>query len=570
MKHAARRVDRTAKENPSPYHLPSGERIKVGAFAGMRKNVSWGIGVVLFSLFIGCASAPQPVIIQHERIPSQSDAALSAEQARKEPADPRIAATLADLQRRKDLSDQKNAALLELLKSKKVISDEDASLITGQTQTATEPAEEQVSTAVLESQKSLEDIKEEIRSEVTNELLREVWKINRALTEKDKRLRFNGDLRLRYEKDRFDKNNADFAQPASPSVLMNTKVDSDRFKYRVRFGAEAMVNEQWDAVIRLASGSTTNPVSTNATMGDYMNKDTVLFDSAYLRWRPEKWVTVYGGRMPNPWFSSDLVWDSDLNFEGLAMQVRTPIAESWTPFITAGAFPLQQYDFTQHGKWLMAGQLGLDRKSQNGVGFKIGAAYYNFKNITGVPNDPDNPGATDWTAPQFQQKGNTLFNISADPNVYKTALASEFKELNVTGTLDIGFWDPFHIVFLGDYVKNLGFKKSDVAQRTGNTDPARQIEGYQYGMSLGYPAAYASGQWRVYFYKKRLGADAVVDGFTDSDFHLGGTNAKGWILGTDVGLAKNTWLTLRWMTADEISGPPLAIDVLQVDLNARF
>jgi hypothetical protein len=61
-----------------------------------------------------------------------------------------------------------------------------------------------------------------------------------------------------------------------------------------------------------------------------------------------------------------------------------------------------------------------------------------------------------------------------------------------------------------------------------------------------------------------------MDAFTDSDFHLGGTNAKGWYLGTDFALRKNVWLALRWITANEISGPPLAIDVLFFDLNARF
>ena len=527
-----------------------------GAIASVRSIIGLSLWVMLLPIFIGCATELGPVTIQHERTPSQSDAALSGNNSRGN-------------NQRKEESDKTIAAMVELLKKKNLIDADEAALVTGQSE-----IENKIAAVPSDIREALEEMKkniqEQVRSEVTNDLMREIWKINWAMTEKDKRLRFSGDIRLRYEKDRFDKNNADFAQPSNPSQLMNSKVDADRFKYRVRFGAEAMVNERMDAIIRLASGSTTNPISTNATMGDSMNKDAVLFDSAYLKWRPEKWITLYGGRMPNPWFSSDLVWDSDLNFEGLALQARTPIAESWTPFLTAGAFPLLQYDFTQHGKWLMAGQLGLDRKSQKGVGFKIGAAYYNFKNITGVPNDPDYPGATDWTAPQYQQKGNTLLNISADPNVYKTALASEFKELNITGTLDIGFWDPFHIVFLGDYVKNLGFKKAEVAERTGNSNPAKQIEGYQYGMSVGYPAAYAAGQWKVYFFKKRLGADAVVDGFTDSDFHLGGTNTKGWILGTDVGLAKNTWLALRWMSADEISGPPLAIDVFQVDLNARF
>jgi hypothetical protein len=27
---------------------------------------------------------------------------------------------------------------------------------------------------------------------------------------------------------------------------------------------------------------------------------------------------------------------------------------------------------------------------------------------------------------------------------------------------------------------------------------------------------------------------------------------------------------LRWLSADEIDGPPLAIDILQVDVNAKF
>ena len=49
-----------------------------------------------------------------------------------------------------------------------------------------------------------------------------------------------------------------------------------------------------------------------------------------------------------------------------------------------------------------------------------------------------------------------------------------------------------------------------------------------------------------------------------------GRTPKGWILGADIGLTKNFWLSLKWTTANEISGPPLSIDSLFVDLNARF
>jgi len=279
--------------------------------------------------------------------------------------------------------------------------------------------------------------------------------------------------------------------------------------------------------------------------------------------------------MPNPWFSTDLVWSPNLNFEGLALQVTQPVSETITPFLTIGAFPLQQIDqasqsgFSQHSKWLYAGQVGVERKEPKAISTKFGAAYYDFYNIKGVPNDlGDNNN--DWTAPLFVQKGNTMFDINAaNTNGYwLSGLASEFKELNVTGTIDIGFWDPFHIIFLGDYVKNLGYDKAAVDQVA--PDQPVGIEGYQFGLSLGHPVVQDAGQWKAYWYYKRLGANAVVDAFTDSDFHLGGTNAKGWIMGSDIGLGKNFWLGLKWMTANEVSGPPLAIDVLQIDLNAKF
>jgi len=543
---------------------------------------------------------------------------------------------------RKESPDQGLAALVEMLKAKKMLSEEEATRFTRTYVTTTSGAKtptiasdrrdkeymERITTNVTEEvRKGMQDqVKRDVREEVAREMER-----RKALGEKSagghedeqskelnqdvshltqkvaelysgkaaelaasapewtKRIRFGGDVRLRYEADRFDSNNATFAQPSNPSQLMNTTADQNLFKYRVRAGVEADVaedmtgNSKLQAAIGLSTGNTTNPVSTNSILGDFMNKDSVVIDHAYLKYTLKTSgymptvLTVYGGRIPNPWLSSDLVWDSDLNFEGLALKVKQPLddTDTWTAFLTAGGFPLQQEvsDFKNHSKWLVAGQLGVEKKDRTGIAARMGAAYYYFNNITGIANDPLHPGATDWTAPLFQQKGNTLFNISADPAVVKTAYASEFKELNLTGTLDIGFWDPVHVVALGDFVKNFGFNSADVAQRTGQVTP-KNTTGYQIGLSVGRPAIQTdykwSPNWKGFVYYKYLGADAVVDAFTDSDFHLGGTNAKGWILGGEVGLMKNTWLTLRWLTSNEISGPPLGIDVLQFDFNVKF
>jgi hypothetical protein len=64
--------------------------------------------------------------------------------------------------------------------------------------------------------------------------------------------------------------------------------------------------------------------------------------------------------------------------------------------------------------------------------------------------------------------------------------------------------------------------------------------------------------------------DAVLDGFTDSDFRLGGTDAKGYILGGSYGVAKNVSTTARLLSADSVSGAPLSVDVIQFDLLVRF
>jgi hypothetical protein len=351
---------------------------------------------------------------------------------------------------------------------------------------------------------------------------------------------------------------------------MDTTLNQDLYKYRVRVGAALDVNDQLETVVRLSTGNTTNPVSTNSILGTYFNKDNVLFDLAYLRWKPSESFNMYGGRIPNLFFSTDLVWSRDLNFEGLALTASKPVTESWKSFFTAGAFPLQQYDFSTRSKWLYAGQLGLEEPDPKGIAYKLGASYYYYSNITGIANNPLDPGATNWTAPLFQQKGNTLFDISSGSGSTLLALASEFKEINLTGNVDIGLWDPYHVVLLGDYVKNVGFNENDVSARTGIPNIPEANTGYQFGLSVGHPAIEKFGQWNAYLYYKYVESDAVVDAFNDPDFHLGGTNAKGWILGTDFAVMKNTWFRVRWLSSNQISGPPLAIDVLQVDLNAKF
>jgi hypothetical protein len=333
--------------------------------------------------------------------------------------------------------------------------------------------------------------------------------------------------------------------------------------------------------MRLATGNEKDPVSTNDTFGDYYNKDGFVLDQAYLKytyrtpdalvfsWIPE--VTLTGGRVPNPFFYTDLVWDHDLAFEGFAVSLLSNTQEDarLRGFINAGAFPLQEVEFSSRDKWLYGAQAGIEAKPVSDLTSKLGVAYYDFKHVVGKLNDPARPNEYDYTAPLFLQKGNTLFDIDPGSGI-KPALASDYDLINVTAQIDYARWHPIHVVLTGDYVKNIGFEKSQVRSKTGSDDVDARTDAYSAGIQVGYPNISNFAEWNVLLVYKYLEADAVMDAFTDSDFHGGGTNAKGWVIGAGFGLYHNVWLTARWLTADEVSGPPIAIDVLQIDVNARF
>lgn len=135
--------------------------------------------------------------------------------------------------------------------------------------------------------------------------------------------------------------------------------------------------------------------------------------------------------------------------------------------------------------------------------------------------------------------------------------------------LDIGVFDPVHVILTADYVKNLAFDKQKICRRTRLSTPIPEMR-HTWSRSTWVIPRSKIGMTGRRSPATSISSDAVLDAFTDSDFYLGGTNARGWILGANYGVAKNTWCTLRWMSANEIKGPPLGIDVLFLDLNVKF
>ena len=97
-----------------------------------------------------------------------------------------------------------------------------------------------------------------------------------------------------------------------------------RDRVRARLGVYGKADERFDYGIRLASGSA-DPVSTNQSLDGGFTSKGINLDLAYLKWTcPVTEAKALLGKSKNPYKKpgkSSLLWDSDLNPEGVALQV---------------------------------------------------------------------------------------------------------------------------------------------------------------------------------------------------------------------------------------------------------
>lgn len=441
-----------------------------------------------------------------------------------------------------------------------------------------------------------ETVKAEIRDQIKQEVLAQAkserWAEPGALPEWLDRIAWEGDLRLRFQADRFEPGNTPAINynAIAGTNLQNTQSNEQLWRIRMRLGMLARVTDTLGIGVRLATGNLQSPVTANQVMGNGSAPYQFLIDRAYFKWDPNERLSVTAGRIANPWFwPTDLVWDEDLNFEGAALSVKPGLSASTSAFGTIGAFAIESGGRTPtapnaSNKWLYGAQAGVEWHGSSALRAKLAGALFEYTDVEGRPNrDPLAVNANDWTRPRFRQKGNSVVDLRFDQSTQAVfsdfGLASRFRVMNLSGELDVGYLDPFHVKVSGDFARNIGFNQSEILARTGLLIEPK-INAWQFRVTVGSDVLRARHDWQAFLGYRYLERDAVLDGFADSNFFLGGTDTKGYTAGLLYGLDRNVSLRFRYLSGSPISGPasgtgadlrlPLEIDVLQVDLSARF
>ncbi|CAB3731498.1 putative porin [Achromobacter kerstersii] len=470
-----------------------------------------------------------------------------------------------------------------------------------------------------------DQIRDEVKAEVMVQAKEENWAQPNTFPDWVSRITVEGDVRVRDESRFYNGGNSneitDFAKlnangpyDVNPNTnggyppMLNTREDRrNQLRIRARLGVRAEISDDWTAGIRLATGSDDSPVSTSQTLGGGMGKKDIWLDQAYLTYRPAKWATVTGGRIANPFESTDTLFSNDLNFDGIAAIFKQPLqGRDVTLFGTLGAFATEyanngwnsssMSEGATENKWLLGGQVGADWKINNQNSLRGALAYYHFDNIAGKRSSACSPWAgdescdTDWSRPAFMQKGNTLFllrniapnplNPADTPQPQYVGLASKFDLLDLNLRWDTRVFDGLGLRLNGNYIRNLAYSKSKMASRSqgyivnnfgdnGDIESGPNAWMLQATLGRSYDLK-EKGDWLAFVGYKYIQPDALPDAFNDSSFHQGGTNARGYYIGAGYAFEKNVYGVFRWMSTKEIYGAPLAIDTMQFEINARF
>lgn len=480
-----------------------------------------------------------------------------------------------------------------------------------------------------------QQMRDDIKKEVLAEAKRDNWASPGIFPEWATRVRWTGDIRAREQGNfypgggynvpggltNFSAINAGSAYDVSNgnnigAPAYNSSATRDYTQIRVRLGMEIDFLDKFTGGIRLGSGATNSPVSTNQTLGanggNFSNYG-IWLDRGFLHYSPTPDISASIGRFDNPFFApTELVWYNDLAFDGFAINARRDLRPDFAPFIVGGAFPVYNSDlnlgattnstniaasnaYSSTDRFLLGGQLGFVWRPAKDYRFTAAASYFDFTHIQGQLSSPcdltkQSSCSTDGLRPGFSQKGNTYMPLrNIVPPVGYTSgsysqpeyfgLASAFRPVVATARLDFSQFDPFHVILDGEFVINTGFNKARAASLAvnnfsggpaGNGPYVGGNLGFETQLTLGNPILERFADWNVFGAYKYIQSDAMVDAFVDPNFGLGGTNLKGYILGGNFALTRNVWTTLRFYSATDVSGVPYAVDVLQLDLTARF
>jgi hypothetical protein len=378
--------------------------------------------------------------------------------------------------------------------------------------------------------------------------------------------RISGDLRVRYE--------AREGRLPPTATVPNDLSERERFRYRFRTLFSGRLPNDWSFGFRLETAGGSR--SSNVTMGDdggpfAKTGDAVNIGQIYATWAPSPRFSLTVGRMANPFVTTSMVWDGDINPEGFAEQIKYRDGDNeffanlgqflYSTGGTKNAFGIGS---NANDIFILGTQLGYKRYIEGATTFfQIAPVLYSYAGLDKV----NNPAAFSGIFAAGKQAAVNDLLVLEVPVEYNWLIG---------GT-------PVRV--FGDYAMNLD--GDDRASKFAGVVKSGEDTAYTIGAQYG--KASNAGEWDVKAFYQSVGAFALDPNLVDSDIFDSRTNMKGLVISANYALGAATQLTLTYGDgkrtntsliapgAGDIATPNTTLantlhryKMLQLDLNIKF
>jgi hypothetical protein len=433
-------------------------------------------------------------------------------------------------------------------------------------------------------------------------------KLTPAVTE----LKLYGDLRLRYQYDA-----RDGQLDPSPVGIHQDRYEDDRspsgspqsrWRFRLRLGAEFSLRPNWFGGAELSTAQASD--SGMQTFENGFDDYNIYISKAFLGWRPSESLTITAGKMQNPFYTTELVWDSDITPTGLAEVIKldklfagdsleealdgkkalVPVASDspWEISLIAGQFIFDDnnennFDDDESSEaYLFQTQLVTSYKFSKDVKATIAPGWlvYNAASVSGLQNaqpfndSPTVSGATrninlllapgDVGFKLFNRRAKFLWDFAY--NVEGRKRYEDVYDL-VTLTNDKGQSSDDDVIDPDDFRSNHKW-----------IDDLAFLAGFQLGENK------KAGDWSLLAYYRQAGVSSIDPNLNDSDFAASRLNTRGFKVSlgynfTDFAIGAVTY-QYAWNLRDDLVGGQATggsaiadtnnISIFQVDFNLKF
>lgn len=369
-----------------------------------------------------------------------------------------------------------------------------------------------------------------------------------------------GDIRVRYE-DRSGNGNG-------VAAAGETEQARERARYKITLGVKTE-SGKWYSDLALAMGA--NGRSDNATFGksataNLDDKEALFVKRAMVGYKATEWLALEAGRMNNPLYTTPMVWDADLNFEGLVEKVNYKYNDA-DLFFTAAQVQYQgdRRDFTKQSASATAALNQTDTITTELFAFQ-GGGKYTF-------NDHTNAKAALTYSTYSHNTSTTKYSpkLATDINATVTGVGAGVNDLDtIEIPAEINYYmnsNSIGIKLFGDYVYNTSgddrFNAAVAAQTAGTARTTMQNAGnddtaWLLGLAVGSAADFKSfdsnkmvkGDWSARVWYQDVGAYSVDPNAVDSDFMDSRVNTKGTVLKAQYNLEDNVYLNFAYGHAE--------------------